>query len=206
MTDDNPRQEAATSTDLSGPATTGDSDYSLAIEDALARYEQAGLPRTPRSIQRYCAKGDLDCHRVETPFGVKFLITPESVDRHIAYIKEVRLVATSHDMPRHVATDVAAENMGDEPQRPAPTSGDKERQAATERQVSQPVAADNRVVELLERENEFLRGQVAVKDKQIADMQERAHETNALINGLQRLLGPLLSAPDREQNRAAGEQ
>src|SRR5260221_5564719 len=62
------------------------------MEDALARYEQAGLPRTSRSIQRYCAKGDLDCHRVETPFGVKFLITPASVDRHIAYIKEVRLV------------------------------------------------------------------------------------------------------------------
>ncbi len=206
MNDDNPRQEAATSTDLSRhAATTGDSDYSLSIDDALARYEQAGLPRTPRSIQRYCAKGDLDCHRVETPFGVKFLITPESVDRHIAYIKEVRLVATSRDVPRHVATDVAAENKAKELRQDPATSGDQERQAATERQVSQPVAANNRVIELLERENEFLRGQVAVKDQQIADMQERAHETNALINGLQRLLAPLLSAPDRDQNHSMEE-
>src|ERR1700674_4161118 len=101
MNDDEPRQEAATSADLSRQAaTSGDSDYSLSIDDALARYEQAGVPRTPRSIQRYCAKGDLDCHRVETPFGVKFLITPASVDRHIAYINEVRLVATSRGMPR----------------------------------------------------------------------------------------------------------
>src|SRR5438309_9443968 len=110
MTDNNQRQGAAKTTDLSRPvATTDDSDYSLSIEDALARYEAAGVPRTPRSIQRYCAKGDLDCHRVETPFGVKFLITPTSVDRHIAYINEVRLVATSRDLPRQVATAVAQE-------------------------------------------------------------------------------------------------
>ena len=56
---------------------------------------------------------------------------------------------------------------------------------------------DIRVVELLERENAFLRDQVGVKDTQIAELQERAHETNALINGLQRLLAPLLSAPER---------
>src|SRR5829696_5224097 len=108
MSDDNQRQQAATSTDLSRQAaTSGDNDYSLSIEGALARYEAAAVPRTPRSIQRYCAKGDLDCHRVETPFGVKFLITPASVDRHIAYINEVRLVATSRDLSRHAATDVA---------------------------------------------------------------------------------------------------
>jgi len=89
MSDDNPRQEAATGSD---------SPYSLSIEDALQRYDDAGLSRTPRSVQRYCAKGDLDCHRIETPFGVTFLITPESVDRHIAYIKEVRPVATDRGL------------------------------------------------------------------------------------------------------------
>jgi hypothetical protein len=84
MSDDNQRQEGATSPDLSRPAaTSGDSEYSLSIEEALALYEAAGLGRTTRSIQRYCAKGDLDAHRVETPFGEKFLITPASVERHI---------------------------------------------------------------------------------------------------------------------------
>lgn len=198
MSDDNPQQEAATSADLSRQAaTSGDTDYSLSIEDALARYEAAGVPRTPRSIQRYCAKGDLDCHRIETPFGVKFLITPASIDRHIAYINEVRLVATGRGMPRQVATDVAGENKDEEPRQDAATSGDKRRQGATEPEMSRPVAADVRVIELLERENEFLRKQVEVKDRQIAEQQERAHETNTLINGLQRLIAPLLAAPDR---------
>src|SRR6266478_1411095 len=113
MTDDNLRHEVATSIDLSRhAATTDDSDYSLSIEDALGRYEVAGLPRTTRSIQRYCAKGHLDAHLIETQFGEKFLITPASVERHIAYINEVRPVATSRDLPRHAAADVAGEDNG----------------------------------------------------------------------------------------------
>src|SRR6266478_5209037 len=132
MTDDNQRHEAATSIDLSRhAATTDDSEYSLSIEDALALYETAGLPRTIRSIQRYCAKGHLDAHRIETAFGEKFLITPASVERHIAYINEVRLVATSRDVPRHAAADVAGENKDEEPRQRAATDNDALRQAMT---------------------------------------------------------------------------
>jgi hypothetical protein len=47
-------------------------------------------------------------------------------------------------------------------------------------------------VERLESENEFLRGQIGVKDDQIKDLTERARETNHLIAGLQRMLTPLL--------------
>jgi hypothetical protein len=108
-------------------------------------------------------------------------------------------------LSRHAATDVAGENKEEEPRHEVATSDDEPRQLATAESVSRPVAADTRIVELLERENELLRGQLVVKDKQIADMQERAHETNSLINGLQRLLAPLLSTPERERNRAAGE-
>jgi hypothetical protein len=181
MSDDHQRHEAATDPDLPRPAATGgDSDYSLSIDEALARYEAAGLPRTTRSIQRYCAKDDLDAHRVETPFGEKFLITPASVDRHIAYINEVRLVATSRDVPRHAATDVAAKIKDEEPREGGATADD----------VSPYVVR-------LEGENEFLRGQITVKDVQIKDLTERARETNHLIAGLQRMLTPLLGAPDR---------
>jgi hypothetical protein len=112
----------------------------------------------------------------------------------------VRLVATSRDVPRHAATDVAAENKDEEPRQEAATSTDELRPAATAESVSRPVAADTRIIELLESENQFLREQVSVKDKQIAEQQERAHETNALVSGLQRLLAPLLSSPDRTRD------
>src|SRR6202140_4546028 len=133
--------------DLSRPvATSSDSDFTLTIDEALERYARAGLPRTPRSIQRYCAKGHLDCRRIETSFGEKYLISPASIDKHIAYIEEVRPAATSRDLSRQVATDVAAQDRHDEPRQGAPTSPDLSRQVAT----------DTRYIERLEGENEFL--------------------------------------------------
>ena len=113
-------------------ATSPDSDFTLTIDDALERYGRAGLPRTPRSIQRYCAKGHLDCRRIETQFGEKYLISPASIDKHIAYIEEVRPVATSRDVPRQVATTVVPKESHDEPRQQAPTTStcrDRSRQA-----------------------------------------------------------------------------
>jgi hypothetical protein len=162
-------------------ATSPDTDFTLSIDEALERYARAGLPRTPRSIQRYCAKGHLDCRRMETPFGEKYLISPASVDKHIAYIEEVRPVPTSRDMSRLVATDVNSKESHEEPRQEAPTSTDMSRHVATA------------YVERLEGENDFLRKQIGVKDEQIKDLTERARETNHLIAGLQKMLTPLLS-------------
>jgi len=200
MSDDRQRQEGATTPDLSRPvATSDDSEYSLSVEEALAFYEAAGLPRNLRSVQRYCANGSLDAHLIETPFGQKFLITLASVDRHIAYIKEVRPVATGRDLSRQAATAVARENKDENQTGEATTGSDMPRQAATAGEVSPPVAADVRVIGLLESENQFLREQITVKDGQIKEMTERARETNHLIAGLQRLL-PMLTAGDRARD------
>ncbi len=99
MTDDQSRQ-AATSPD----------QYTLTIEDAAIRYEHAGHPRTSRTIQRYCAKGHLDSLRQETPFGDKYMITPEFVARHLAQIEELAS-ATSRDLSRPAATCGAVANV-----------------------------------------------------------------------------------------------
>jgi hypothetical protein len=112
-------------------ATTPDSDFTLTIEEAVERYARAGLPRTPRSIQRYCAKGHLDCRRIETQFGEKYLISPASVDKHIAYIEEVRPVATGRDEPRHAATAVASEETHDEQPKEPTTTSETSRQVET---------------------------------------------------------------------------
>jgi hypothetical protein len=165
-------------------ATSPDSDFILSIDEALERYARAGLPRTPRSIQRYCAKGHLDCRRVETTFGEKYLISPASLDKHIAYIEEVRQVATSRDVPRPVATTVPKEMSHDEARQEGPTSTDLSRQVATQ------------YVERLEDENKFLRGQIGVKDKTIEALLERDRETNHLVAGLQKMLAPLLGRSD----------
>ena len=186
MTDDPSRLAAA----------SPDSDYSLSIEEAAERYDHAGHPRTPRSIQRYCAKGHLDCRRVETQFGEKYLIAPASVAKHIAYIEEVRPVASGRDLSRPVASDVAGRDKDNKAQLETPTSPDR----------SRLVAADTRHIERVESENEFLRRQIVVKDDQIKDLTERARETNHLIAGLQKMLTPLLGRPGEHADSATTGQ
>lgn len=179
-----PGYHSAMTDDLSRQAATNPDEYTLTIEDAAVRYEHAGHPRTLRTIQRYCAKEHLDCLRQETPFGEKYLITPTSVARHIAQIEELSST-TSRDLPRPAAVADTPERI-DAPPVPLPPTG---------HDLSRQDAADTRYVAGLERENEFLRGQVSVKDDQIKDLTERARETNHLIAGLQKMLTPLLGRP-----------
>ena len=172
-------------------ATTNDSDYSLSIEDALLRYDHAGHPRTARSVQRYCAKGHLDCRRMETPFGEKYLISPASVAKHIAYIEEVRPTATGRDETRHVTTGVARETRHDESRQEPATLPDMSRPVATSPDMTE------KFVNRLEGEIAFLRDEISTKNAQIKELTERSRETNLLIGGLQRMLSPLLGSPDR---------
>jgi len=67
---------------------------------------------------------------------------------------------------------------------------------------------EDRYVLLLEKENEFLRVQVSVKDTQIEALLERDKETNTLIHRLQAMLAPLLVAPAdrRDPSRGGGTQ
>ncbi len=197
-------------------ATSNDRDYSLSIEEALERYDHAGHPRTTRSVQRYCARGDLDCLRQETPFGEKYMITPASVARHIAQITELagttsrevsrqdathfhepfprdeqrQDVTTTTDQPRRVATDVTSDLSHVEQRQEGAISPDMSRQDATAPGILEIYVAR------LEGEVEFLREENATKNAQIKELTERSRETNLLIGGLQRMLAPLLGSPN----------
>jgi len=166
-----------------------DHQYTLSIEQAAELYAKAGHPRTSRAIQKYCALSKLDCHKVETETGEKYLVAPYSVDRHITYINEVRTVATGRDQTRTDANVRTMENKGAEG-----TNGRE--QPRTDPVVRGP---EDRYVVLLEKENEFLRGQVSVKDTQIEALLERDKETNTLIHRLQAMLAPLLVAPKHKE-------
>ena len=104
----------ATGRDLSRQdATDNDTDFSLSLEEVAERYDRAGHPRTLRSLQRYCASGHLDARKIATTMGDKYLVTPQSVARHIAQIVEfaqLDAVATGRDMSRPVATASSCEN------------------------------------------------------------------------------------------------
>jgi len=172
-------------TDANSRDRSPDHQYTLSIDQVAELYDKAGHPRTPRAIQKYCALSKLDCHKVETETGEKYLVAPYSVARHIAYINEVRTVAINRDQTR---TDANVRTM----QNKEAGGTNSREQPRTDATVRGP---EDRYVVLLEKENDFLRGQVSVKDTQIEALLERDKETNTLIHRLQAMLAPLLVAP-----------
>jgi hypothetical protein len=140
------------------------------------------------------------CHKVETETGEKYLVAPYSVERHIAYIKEVRTVATRRDQSRTDASVRTMENRH-EARLSVPVNGDEQTRPVANVRADQSSPALERENESLRNERDFLRSEISVKNDQIKDLTERARETNHLIAGLQKMLSPLLgSRPDRQED------
>src|SRR3954469_1478381 len=63
--------------------------YVLTIEEAAQLFAEAGVPRAPRTITRFCAFNDLDCLRVETEKNYKYLIDRNSVEMRIKQLQQL---------------------------------------------------------------------------------------------------------------------
>src|ERR1700736_5352826 len=97
-----PRHEA------SDPARPSPTRYSLSLDDVSHIFDQAGLPRNARSLQRYCVAGRLDCIKEETVSGLAYFVDPISVERAIKQLAqmhgltdEVRHGTTTDSMSHH---------------------------------------------------------------------------------------------------------
>lgn len=104
-------------------------------------------------------------------------------------------VATEHDSPRR---DVRGSDAADATPRQETTTPDRP-SVDQPRPVTTDPGLSPKYVELLERENAFLRDQVQIKDQQIGALLERDRETNFLVQGLQRMLAPLLGGPRTDE-------
>lgn len=162
-------------------AITDEHGYLLSVEEAADRYAAAGHPRTIRAIQKYCRRGDIESQKVETTYGERYLITPASIDRHIAMIIE-RSQASGREQPPPAASVRAMEVSQIPPTELGTPVRDQPRPDVTEFR--------DRYIVHLEEENTFLREQNTV-------LLERVKETNILTGRLQGMLTPLLAASDR---------
>ncbi len=199
-------------------ARPGATQYSLSLDDVSHLFDEAGLPRNVRTLQRYCAAGRLDCIKEETATGLAYFVDPVSVERAIKQLAqlhgltdEVRHGATSEEMPHTVAHDAEPSPTPD-----APRLSVADRDTGTEIIVERPSAPEHDtsgLVAVLERENvglreqnEFLRRQVDVKDTQIDALLERDKETNYIVRGLQTMLAPLLGRGGNSDHRPDSDQ
>jgi hypothetical protein len=201
--------------DTARPTATA---YPLSLEDVSRLFDEAGLPRNVRTLQRYCAAGRLDCIKEETATGLAYFVDPVSVERAIKQLAqlhgltdEVRHGATSEEMPHTVAHDAKPSPTPDPPRLSAAdrdTDAERipERQSAPEPDTSGLVAVLERENVGLREQNEFLRRQVDVKDTQIDALLERDKETNYIVRGLQTMLAPLLGRGGNSDHRPDGDQ
>jgi len=95
-------------------------EHTLTSREALKLFEQSGLPRSQRSIERYCRGEKLDCFL--DPDEERYYITRESADRLIGQLKEI--------MARHRQTEfVAAGPTTSDHVRPGQTPPDSQQEA-----------------------------------------------------------------------------
>jgi len=201
--------------DIDRPSST---QYSLSLEEVGRRFDEAGLSRDIRTLQRYCAAGRLVSIKEMTASGLTYFVDPASVDRAIVQLAQlhnlthqVRHSSTSGETSHHVAQESEPSAEADAP-RSSAANRDNETEIVTERHsASEPdmpgmVAVLERENVLLREQKDFYRNQVEVKDTQIAALLERDKETNYLVRGLQTMLAPLLGRGGNADRQHEGDQ
>ncbi len=62
----------------------------VSVDEASNLFALAGVPRSPRTIRRYCQRGVLACMRIDTDNNQEqYLIERESTDRRIEELRQV---------------------------------------------------------------------------------------------------------------------
>jgi hypothetical protein len=100
--------------------------FTLSLAQVMIQFDAAGLPRTLRTLQRYCENGRLQALKTETPTGEAYVVDPRSVERAIAELKLIyadRPDATGHDTSDPVVVEIG-KNLGNDPARPVATDRD----------------------------------------------------------------------------------
>jgi hypothetical protein len=181
--------------------------HTLTIHEVSTRLAAAGVPRSERSIKRYCETGFLDAKKVPGPSGEQWFVAPAALPKLIGDLQQWQVQREGHGRPQPAtAGSVTPEKPNDSVPDTAGHGRPEQAMAGKEETIEDGggkpattgyVAQLERDVERLEDDRDFLREQIKVKDGQITSLLERDRETNILIGKLQEMLTPLLGAPER---------
>jgi hypothetical protein len=93
----------------SAPNERDTARHPFTIAQAVELFAELSVPRSKRSIQRFCEQGHLDCVRIKGVRGDQFFINRESIERYAEELRQIEAVATISIEPRHdTATQRAA--------------------------------------------------------------------------------------------------
>lgn len=158
--------------------TVAEHRHALTTNEALNRFEAAGLSRSQRSIERYCAHGKLDC--IKDPDEGRHYITEASVERLIKYLKEIE---ARHMQP--IAQTISDKIKQRNQEKESETNDQKNNEnthanttlrARTER-LQREVAFKDMYIEKLEEEREKDKERLVDLGRQVGEL---GHELRAL--------------------------
>jgi hypothetical protein len=190
----------------------------LSVPEAVAYCETQGLSRNIKTIRRWAQRSharpenaEVLVHEQDTGNGFRYVIEKTSLDRKIA--QEIAFDAM------RAATDRVADTPGQTPHAVEPQVADEEAKTDEDTPAQAQAGADPSVrkLEVISRDEGFLRDQISQKDVQIAElneqmrrkddhisaMLERDKETNVLIHRLQDAMSRSLgvSSADAQTHR-----
>jgi len=165
--------------------------YTLDVHQAQLLFDEAEIPRSLRSITRYCKTKRLDATLVDGPTGPEWRISQPSVVRAIDELKRAfsLLDTASHGEPQPAMAEsksnVATTETEQGTTQPEPDIPDSVGQgSATPRYVEQ---LEKRIDEK-DQVITILRGELAQRNDELVRRNDRERETNILIRGLQNLV------------------
>lgn len=174
----------------------------ISITGALSTAIGEGLDIGKSTLQRHAKRW----HEAGEASAVKCVLVTNRSGKHYALdresfvswvLDELAQQETTHDNRGLGKSRETSQGALRPPEVPASRAGESPAREAGESEDARR-DTNGRVVGMLERDNQWLREQIATKDTQIKDLTERARETNHLIGGLQRLVAQLQLGPGRD--------
>ena len=201
---DTPRQDAVNRDETRSDATgrdgaLGNEDVKLEaleinwldVEQTATLLNERGITRTIRTIQKMCKRGDFDAKLVPTENGVRYIINEQSIEDFITRHNQ-KLPSSSLEPEEGHETVRTAASLTIEP---APSSNPEPKPEAEQSpephhsHLREIISIKDEQIDMLQSQVATANIQIAMKDEQIGEMLERGHETNHLIQNLQRMIG-----------------
>ena len=180
--------------------------HTLTVHDVGAALVAAGVPRSRRQIIRYCETAMLDAVKVPGPTGAQWFISPASVPKAIADLRQWEAQRQRHSSPQldtsnNVPLEKTSNNNSDTASHGAPERAMSDHETSRSGSETEPVMT--RYVEQLEKRIDekddvigLLKDQLVAKDEQIGELSTRYRETHSLLGAMQRMFAPLLGQSD----------
>lgn len=207
-THDNSRQDATqlelARTDTSKDKEINDNRQTEALEEPSENWldikqteeklRQLGVSRTTRTVQKFCHQGKLTAKLVPTESGSRYIVKESSIEEFVERMQDVLpgnsfAPSETPDLGSHL--DHSRQRAESEPS----NRGD------TAPQLETVIDLKDQHIQMLSAQLDTANRQISVKDDQIAAMLERDHETNVLIQNLQRMI----ALPEARTSSSASE-